>query len=539
MRAAGLNFRDVLIALGMYPGEAVIGSEGAGVILDLGPGVEDLAVGDRVMGLLVGGFGPVAVTEQRLLAPMPEDWSFAEAASVSTVFLTAHHGLVDLAGLEAGERVLVHAAAGGVGMAAVQLARHLGAEVFATASPGKWETLRTLGLDDAHIASSRTLEFQQRFLAETDGRGMDVILDSLAGEFVDASLELLPNGGRFIEMGKTDVRDPDEVGERHPGVAYRAFDLTEVDPERIRDTFRELLGLFQSGELAPLPLKAWDVQHGPEAFRFMSQARHTGKIVLTLAPPLDPRCTALVTGGTGTLGALVARHLVVGHGVKHLLLASRRGLEAEGAGELRAELTALGATVEIAACDAADREQLRELLDSVAPDCPLGAIVHAGGVLDDGVIGSLTAERVDRVLAPKLDAAWHLRQLTEHLDISMFVLFSSAAATLGTPGQSNYAAANAFLDAFAAHRSHRGLPAISMAWGRWAQTSGMTDQLGDIDLSRLARMGIGALSDEQGLGLFDSAVSRPAPRSSCRSTWKSPCCALRAAPACSHHCSRA
>ncbi len=227
LRAAGLNFRDVLIALGVYPGEALIGSEGAGTVLEVGPGVEDLQVGDRVMGLFVGGFGPVAVTERRGVVRMPAGWSFAEAASVPAVFLTAYYALVDLADVQRGEKLLVHAAAGGVGMAAVQLARHFGVEVFGTASPGKWEALASLGLDGAHVASSRSLEFGERFTDATNGQGVDVVLNSLAGEFVDVSLGLLGPGGRLVEMGKTDVRDRQAVAESHPGVAYRAFDLKE------------------------------------------------------------------------------------------------------------------------------------------------------------------------------------------------------------------------------------------------------------------------------------------------------------------------
>ncbi|MEU2058635.1 polyketide synthase dehydratase domain-containing protein, partial [Streptomyces bungoensis] len=208
VRAAGVNFRDVLNALGMYPGDVRdFGLEGAGVITEVGPGVSGLAVGDRVMGLFSGSFGPLAVADACRVARIPRGWSFAQAASAPVVFLTAYYALTDLADVRAGERVLVHAAAGGVGMAATQLARHLGAEVFATASAGKWGTLRGLGLDEQHIASSRDTDFETAFLAVTEGRGMDVVLDSLAGEFVDASLRLLPGGGRFLEMGKTDVRD--------------------------------------------------------------------------------------------------------------------------------------------------------------------------------------------------------------------------------------------------------------------------------------------------------------------------------------------
>ena len=506
VRVGGLNFRDVLIALRMYPGEAAVGSEAAGVVLDVGPDAAGFAVGDRVMGFMPGGFGPVAVTDHRLIARVPEPWSFAEAASVPIAFLTAYYGLVDLAGIRPGERVLVHAGTGGVGMAAVQLAKHMGAEVFATASPSKWGTLQLLGLEQSHIASSRTLEFKELFLGNTDGQGMDIVLDSLAGEFVDASLALLADGGRFIEMGKTDIRDPGEVSAAHPGVAYRAFDLMDAGPERIQEMLGELVAFFEAGVLKPLPVRAWDIHRAPEAFRFMSQARHTGKIVLSLPAAIDPQGTVLITGATGTLGALLARHLVTRHGVGHLLLVSRRGADVDSAAELQAELEALGACVRIVACDVSKRGALEALLASIGAEHPLRAVVHAAGVLDDGVIDSLTAERVDAVLAAKADAALHLHQLTEHLDLQAFVLFSSLAGTIGSPGQGSYAAANAFLDGLASHRRALGLAATSMAWGLWEQASGMTKDLSETDRSRMARWGVGVLSSEQGLELFDAAL---------------------------------
>jgi polyketide synthase 12 len=407
--------------------------------------------------------------------------------------------------LEAGERLLVHSAAGGVGMAAVQLAGYLGVEVFGTASPGKWGALRSLGLDESHIASSRTLEFKDRFLDQTEGRGVDVVLDSLAGEFVDASLGLLPEGGRFVEMGKTDVRDPDVVAGEHPGVAYRAFDLAEAGPDRIQGILCELLALFEAGVLEPLPVVSWDMRRAVEAFRFMSQARHTGKIVLTLPAPVDPEGTVLITGGTGGLGALVARHLVVEHGVRNLVLASRSGLQAPGSLELQRELEGLGARVLVVACDVSDRDALAGVLEGVPDGVQLGGVVHAAGVLDDGVIGSLTGERVERVFAPKADAAWYLHELTKHLDLSMFVMFSSAAGTMGSPGQGNYAAANSFLDALAAHRRARGLAGTSVAWGYWEQASEMTSGLDERDLARMVRQGMLPLTTEEGLSLFDAA----------------------------------
>ena len=507
VRAAGVNFRDVLIALDMYPdptNQARIGGEGAGVVVEVGAGVEDLARGDRVMGLL-GAFGPAGVADRRLLARVPKGWSFEQAASVPVVFLTALYALHDLAGLRAGERLLVHAATGGVGMAAVQLARHLGVEVFATASPGKWPALAGMGFDEAHIASSRTAEFRERFLEATGGAGVDVVLDCLAGELIDASLDLLPRGGRFVEMGKTDVRDAGEVATAHPDVAYRAFDMLEAGPQRIEQMLGELTALFERGALQPLPVTAWDVRRAPEAFRFLSQARHTGKVVLNMPRAVDPDSTVLITGGTGGLGALLATHLVGEHGVRSVLLAGRRGPDAEGAGELRACLEELGALVRIEACDVADRAQLAALLERVPARFPLGAVVHAAGVLDDGTIGSLSAERVERVLAPKLAGAWHLHELTEHLDLWAFAMFSSAAGTFGSPGQGSYAAANVFLDALASHRRERGLAGLSIAWGLWAQASAMTGHLGSADLERMERMGVSALSNEEGLRLFDGA----------------------------------
>ncbi len=229
VRSAGVNFRDVLLALGMVD-QDVMGGEVGGLVLETGPGVTGLAPGDRVMGMVPASFGPVAVADRRLITALPEGWSFTDGATVPIAFLTAFRGLVDLAAVRPGDRVLIHAATGGVGMAAVQLARHLGAEVWATASPAKWDTLRSLGIPAERIASSRDLGFEERFRDGTGGAGVDVVLNSLAQEYVDASLRLLAPGGRFVEMGKTDIRDAAEVEGKHPGISYRAFDLIDAAP---------------------------------------------------------------------------------------------------------------------------------------------------------------------------------------------------------------------------------------------------------------------------------------------------------------------
>ncbi|WP_432040684.1 SDR family NAD(P)-dependent oxidoreductase, partial [Streptomyces cucumeris] len=508
VRAAGLNFRDVLIALGMYPGKAEMGTEASGIVLEVGAQVTDLAPGDRIFGLVGDSFGPVAVVDRRMVAPIPAQWSFSEAAAVPVVYLTAYYGLVHLAGLQAGERVLVHAAAGGVGMAAVQLAQHLGAEVFATASRPKWDAVRSLGVAQERLASSRDLEYRDTFLAATDGAGMNVVLNSLSGDFIDASLQLLPRGGRFIEMGKADVRDPEVVGHDHAGVAYRSFDLMESGPDRLQEMLRELLGLFEQGALKLSPVRTWDIRQSQEAFRFLREGRNIGKVVLTVPTAAGVGGNVLITGGTGGLGASLARHLA-GQGVEQLLLVSRRGPAAEGAPELVADLEALGASVRVEACDVSDREQVAQLLGSL--DEPLTAVVHAAGLLDDGVVESMTPDQLARVMGPKVDAAWHLHELTAGTELSAFVLFSSVASLIGSPGQANYAAANASLDALAARRRALGLPATSLAWGLWANEAGMAGQLGEADFARLQRMGVRPLSSEWGLELFDQALKLDRP----------------------------
>ncbi|OBF97536.1 polyketide synthase [Mycobacterium sp. 852014-52450_SCH5900713] len=505
LRAIAANFRDIMITLGMFTHDALLGGEGAGVVVEVGPGVTEFAVGDSVYGFFPDGSGTLVAGDVRLLQPMPADWSYAEAAAISAVFTTAYMAFVHLADVKPGQRVLVHAAAGGVGMAAVQLGRHLGLEIFATASRGKWDTLRAMGFDDDHISDSRSLEFEDKFRAVTGGRGMDVVLDSLAGDFVDASLRLVAPGGVFLEMGKTDIRDPGVIAQEYPGVRYRAFDLFEPGRPRMHQWMIELAGLFDAGVLRPLPVTTFDIRRARAALRYLSQARHVGKVVMTV-PDTWAAGTVLITGGTGMAGSTLARHLVTRHGVRNVVLLSRSGPDAPGSAELIAELEEAGCRVRAVACDAADREALAAAIADIPASEPLTGVIHAAGVLDDAVVTSLTPDRVDAVLRAKVDAAWNLHELTRDLDVSAFVMFSSMAGLVGSSGQGNYAAANSFLDGLAAHRRALGLPAVSLGWGLWDQASAMTGGLDAADLARLGRDGILALSSDEAMELFDTAL---------------------------------
>jgi polyketide synthase 12 len=396
-------------------------------------------------------------------------------------------------------------------MAAVQLAEHLGATVFATASEGKWSGLERAGTPRERIASSRTLEFEQTFREASGGRGVDVVLDSLAGEFVDASLRLTAQGGRFVEIGKTDVRDP-ELVEREHGITYQAVDLLTLDAEHLGAMLRRVTELCEQGVLRPLRVTGWDVRQAPEAFRFMGQARHVGKVVLTVPAPVRGDAAVVVTGGTGGLGRLVAQHLAESGQAGELVLLSRSGPAAPGVGALAAHIAQSGTAVRIETCDAADRTALESVLDTVTRTRRVDGVFHAAGVLDDGLIGTLTPGQVRSVVRAKALGAWNLHELTSRMDVSRFVLFSSVAGVWGNPGQGNYAAANTFLDALAEHRHGLGLAATSLAWGPWARADGMAGTLEQPDRDRMARAGLALISDAEGLALLDAApgTGRPA-----------------------------
>ncbi|WP_319063995.1 SDR family NAD(P)-dependent oxidoreductase [Streptomyces europaeiscabiei] len=510
--ATGANFRDTMVALGLIQ-DSHLGFESAGVVTETGAGVSGWRPGDRVALLparileFEGAYGPLADMLPSQVVRVPDGVPLVRAAGSRIVHATAHLGLIVQAGLRAGDKVLIHSAAGGVGMAAVRLAQQRGAEIYATAGPAKQAIVRDMGVPRHRIANSRTTDFETAFRAATGGTGVDVVIGSVTGELLDASLRLLRPGGRYLDMARQEGRVTEGIAARFPEIGYGYVDLP---------------GLLAAGEYDPpvpfddpammaLPVQRWSIRHVRQALRALSQGQTTGKIVLTQPAPLDPGRTVLITGGTGALGGLLARHLAGPHGVRHLLLLSRSGAAAPGAEELRRDLEAQGAEVTIAACDAADLDALREVIRAIPQDRPLGAVVHTAGALADALLTDLTPRHLDEVLRAKTDAVLNLHELTRDLELDAFVVYSSLAGTIGNPGQANYAAANAFLDAFAHHRRHQGLPGISIAWGLWEETSGLTAELSREQRARLARLGLAPTTTRQALAGFDAALDLDLP----------------------------
>lgn len=506
LRAAGLSFPVALSGLGAVAGtpERLV-HEAAGVVRAVGAGVTAFAPGDEVFGL-VEEIADTVDVDAALLAGVPAGWSLAQAAAAPVAYLTALYALRETAAARPGERVLVHSAAGGVGTAAIHLAAHLGLEVYATTSAEKRDVLRGMGFAEDHLADSRSVEFADRFA----GRGIDIVLDLLPAEFTDASLGLLGDEGRFVDIARGSVRDPEQVRAEH-GVAYRTFELGAVDRATLAGLLADVAALAATGAAPALPLTRFDIRQADAALRHLGEARHVGKVVLTWPPAFDPERTVLLTGGTGKIGAIIARHLVREYGARHLLLTSRSGPAAEGIDALVAELAEAGAQVRVAACDASDRAALAEVVASVPAEHRLGGVVHLAATLADATFAQITPDQVTAVLGAKADGAWHLHELTRELDLSMFVLFSSAAGTFGAPGQANYAAANVFLDALARRRYHEGLAATSMAWGWWAEDTSNTGALDDKDRARLTRMGVTPIETTQALELFDAALATGRP----------------------------
>jgi mycoketide-CoA synthase len=514
---AGLNFRDVLIALKMVQGRGErLGGECAGRVVSVGRGVTRFQEGDEVIAFALGGLASYVTVSANLVIHKPSGISLEESATLPVVFLTALYAFRRVRALHSGQKVLIHAAAGGVGYAAVQLAKLAGAEIFGTAgSFEKRALLKSWGVK--HTFDSRSLSFADEIRAVVGESGIDVVLNSLGREFASRSLKLLRPGGAFVELGKRDLLDPREV-ERTYRVSYTAFDLADVseqDQPLIRSLFEELKRLVESEAVTSPPMRMFPAREVVTAFRQMAKGHHVGKIVIRLKetkPRPHSRGTFasegawVVTGGLGGLGLGLARWLVH-RGVNRLVLIGRHTPH-EAAHARIEELRSAGASIEVHQADVADRARLDQVLDEARKRLgPLRGVVHAAGVLDDGAIAQMDWPRARAVLCPKLDGAWNLHQSTLGDTLKAFVLFSSGASILGSPGQGNYAAANAFLDALAHYRHAQGLPAISINWGAWSD-AGMSANLVASHRERLTARGLLPIALEEGFSVLGELLHR-------------------------------
>jgi malonyl CoA-acyl carrier protein transacylase len=523
--AAGLNFKDVAKAMNLLAdvnlegnfSQRSLGLECAGIISAVGSGVEGFEIGDEVIAFAPHSFSTHTTTDVRFVVRKPAHISFEEAATIPAVFLTAYYALHYLTRISKGDRILIHAAAGGVGLAAIQLAQKAGAEIFATAgSPEKREFLRSLGVH--HVMDSRSLAFADEVLERTGGKGVDIVLNSLAGEAIPKSLSVLGRYGRFIEIGKRDIDQNSKLGLRpfRNNLSFIAVDLDQLwydRPDFMGDLLRELMKHFSEQTLHPLPHRVFPIKKVRDAFRYMARALHIGKIVISLQDPdvvMTPTTeekvtfrtdgTYLITGGLGGFSLAVAQWLVK-NGAKHLVLMGRSGAASPAAKEAVKTLESAGARVIVAQADVSKADQVAGVLADIGHSMPpLRGVIHAALVLDDGVLLQQNRERFFKVMAPKVIGAWNLHTQTLNTPLDFFINFSSFTSIVGNPGQGNYVAASVFLDALAHHRRAMGLPALTVNWGVIADVGYVAR---DTQVSEhLGRIGVKPLLSQQALSML-------------------------------------
>ncbi|ULH14296.1 acyltransferase domain-containing protein (plasmid) [Deinococcus sp. KNUC1210] len=536
VQAAALNFKDIMLAMGMLPGEALeggytgraYGMEAAGEVVRVGEGVSNVQPGDSVVICAKDALSTYLTVPATFAVPAPANIGHEALSAIPIAFMTAYYALHTLAQMGPEDSVLIHAAAGGVGLAAIALAQRAGATIFATAgTPEKRELLHSLGV--AHVLDSRTLNFAEDLLALTEGRGVDIVLNSLSGDAIGRSLAVLRPYGRFVEIGKRDIyaNSPLDLGPFRNNLSYFAVDLDRmwVDrPAQMRRLLSEVMGLFESGELAPLTYRVFPFREALSAFRFMAQARHTGKVVLSMEglagpdvpelpnvlrepPPLTLRPDGfyVISGGLGGFGLALAQWLVQ-HGARRLALLGR----SEGSAGAQAQVEALraaGAEVRVERADISETATLEAVLNGLRAAAPLLGVFHAAMVIDDVLLEGLTPERLARVTRPKVLGGWNLHTLTLNDPLDFFVCFSSVSALLGNPGQANYAAANTFLDALAGHRRGLGLPALSVNWGAVQGVGYLAQETGVA--ARLEAAGVPPVPVTRLLAALEALLSAP------------------------------
>ncbi len=510
VEAAGVNFRDVLCALGMFPGRVdVLGAECAGVVTAVGSNVVGFSVGDSVVALAPGAHGSQVVVPASSAYRRPVSIPVAAAAALPIAYLTAMYGLEELARLQPGERVLIHSGLGGVGLAAIHLARSIGAEVYATAGTDtRRARLRAMGL--AGVYDSRSPGFREEIARDTNGRGVDVALNSLSGELIEATLATLGTDGRFLELGKRGIWTHDSVAEVRPDVRYLPFDLgaaADSDPGLLPRLFPRLFDAIAAGSLPLLPFEVHSLSSAVDAYDRMARARHVGKLVLRqdrvpVSKPVRTDGTYLVTGGLGGIGWEVVSALVR-RGAGAVLVVGRREQDAE----IKVRLDALGGSVQYVAADLAASDAVDRIRAALGSLPPLRGVVHAAGVLTDAPLGNQTPASFRRAAEPKLGGALVVEQVIAGQPLDFFVLFGAGAGVLGAAGQASYAAANAMLEGFAQSRSARGVPTLHIGWGRLLEV-GMAARLDPAETDRLERLGVLGLAPSQAMEWLFGLIER-------------------------------
>ncbi|MGE4192797.1 MAG: SDR family NAD(P)-dependent oxidoreductase [Pseudodesulfovibrio sp.] len=529
VRATGLNFRDVMFSMGMLPVEAledglsgpVLGLECSGEVMGVGAGVTEFQVGDEVMCMAGPCFDSHTCVDANYVFAKPDNLSFEEAATIPVAFSTAYYSLKLLGNVKEGDRVLIHSAAGGVGLAALQVANWLGAEVFATSgSEEKREFLKLLGVK--HVMDSRSLDFYDKCRELTGGEGVDVVLNSLAGEALFKSLKLLKPFGRFLELGKRDFygNTPLRMRMLRKNISFFGIDLDEYmacKPKEARAIFSELIALFKSGEFKPLVYSVFSRAGAVDAFKAMQRGKHIGKMVVSFdelnhgvrtlpkhryKDSLDSSGSYLVSGGLGGLGLATAKRLVA-NGARNIILLSRSGAVSEAARAGVRELEAAGAVVATPKADVADMGSLKAAMDEVLKEMPpLKGVIHSAAVLRDSMVANITREQVEISLHAKAVGGWCLHEYTRDIDLDHFIMYSSATTVLGNPGQVNYVAANMVLEALAQHRRAIGLPAVTYGWGPISDT-GMLTAAPEVMESLKRVMGVSELPSKQALDYME------------------------------------
>jgi phthiocerol/phenolphthiocerol synthesis type-I polyketide synthase C len=525
---AALNFSDVLKTMGVYPGlngqAPVIGSDCVGVVTALGAGVDSVQIGQRVVAVGPGTLGSHVTTLEAFVVPVPDALSDSEAATFGVAYLTAWHSLREVGRLAAGERVLIHSATGGVGLAAAAIAKMIGARIYATAgSDAKRELLSALAAE--YVGDSRSVAFAAEILEITDGYGVDVVLNSLPGEAITSGMQILAPGGRFVELGKKDIYADTPLGlaALAKSATFSVVDLDlnlRLQPKRYHRMLTEILTRAAAGELAPLPVAEFAFDDVIDAFRLMSSGRHIGKVVVSM--PVEGRIRAIaprppqplvarnggyiVAGGMGGVGFVAARWLAQ-QGAGIVVVNGRSAPDAD-AMQCISELNDEGMRVEVVTGDIAAPETAEHLV-KVIEDAgfPVRGILHSAAVFEDQIVLNMSKSAVKRVFRAKVSGAWRLHTATAHLDLDWWLAFSSAASLLGSPGQGAYAAANSWLDGLVAYRRSRGLPAVGINWGPWAQV-GRGQSFANLGISMITpEMGSAAwghllTADQSGTGVF-------------------------------------